>query len=156
MASNTEGIRARRVERRSQPPNCYSRRRPSLTRRSGETVNRWAPSHKRCSSRSRWLPLEDFPLNRRMHWGRSSHCRECARQATSDWRESNRDRINSQRRQTYRDEHPLPVRPCVVCGKTMSRRPDAVLSLMQQQATAFNLPLADLSLDGFDADRDLL
>jgi hypothetical protein len=31
-----------------------------------------------------------------------------------------------------------------------------VLSLMQQQATAFNLPLADLSLDGFDADRDLL
>jgi hypothetical protein len=31
-----------------------------------------------------------------------------------------------------------------------------VLSLMQQQATAFDLPLADLSLDGFDADRDLL
>jgi hypothetical protein len=31
-----------------------------------------------------------------------------------------------------------------------------VLSLMQEQATAFNLPLADLALDGFDADRDLL
>ena len=31
-----------------------------------------------------------------------------------------------------------------------------VLSLMQQQAAAFNLPLRDLSLDGFDADRDLL
>jgi hypothetical protein len=31
-----------------------------------------------------------------------------------------------------------------------------VLSLMQQQALAFNLPLRDLSLDGFDADRDLL
>jgi hypothetical protein len=31
-----------------------------------------------------------------------------------------------------------------------------VLSLMQQQAVAFDLPLDDLSLDGFDADRDLL
>jgi hypothetical protein len=31
-----------------------------------------------------------------------------------------------------------------------------VLSLMQQQAAAFDLPLADLALDGFDADRDLL
>jgi hypothetical protein len=31
-----------------------------------------------------------------------------------------------------------------------------VLSLMQQQATAFDLPPRDLSLDGFDADRDLL
>jgi hypothetical protein len=31
-----------------------------------------------------------------------------------------------------------------------------VLSLMEQQATAFDLPLADLGLDGFDADRDLL
>jgi hypothetical protein len=30
-----------------------------------------------------------------------------------------------------------------------------VLSLMEQQATAFNLPLRDLALDGFDADRDL-
>lgn len=31
-----------------------------------------------------------------------------------------------------------------------------VLSLMQQQATAFDLPLRDLALDGFDAERDLL
>lgn len=31
-----------------------------------------------------------------------------------------------------------------------------VLSLMQQQAVVFNLPLGDLSMDGFDADRDLL
>ena len=30
-----------------------------------------------------------------------------------------------------------------------------VLSLMEQQATAFNLPLRDLALDGFDAERDL-
>ncbi len=31
-----------------------------------------------------------------------------------------------------------------------------VLSLMQQQAVAFELPLQDLALDGLDADRDLL
>jgi hypothetical protein len=31
-----------------------------------------------------------------------------------------------------------------------------VLSLMQQQAVAFDLPLQKLSLGGFDADRDLL
>jgi hypothetical protein len=31
-----------------------------------------------------------------------------------------------------------------------------VLSLMQQQATAFDLPLHDISLDGFNADRDML
>ena len=31
-----------------------------------------------------------------------------------------------------------------------------VLSLMQQQAVAFDLPLHNLSLEGFDADRDVL
>jgi hypothetical protein len=31
-----------------------------------------------------------------------------------------------------------------------------VLSLMQQQAIVFDLPLRDLSLETFDADRDLL
>jgi hypothetical protein len=31
-----------------------------------------------------------------------------------------------------------------------------VLSLMQQQAESFGLPLHDLALDGFDADQDLL
>ena len=30
-----------------------------------------------------------------------------------------------------------------------------MLSLMQQQAHAFEIPLADLALDGFDPDRDL-
>ena len=31
-----------------------------------------------------------------------------------------------------------------------------VISLMQQQALAFELPLAEVGLDGIDADRDLL
>jgi hypothetical protein len=30
-----------------------------------------------------------------------------------------------------------------------------VLSLMQQQAAVFDLPLSDLALDGFDPERDL-
>jgi hypothetical protein len=32
----------------------------------------------------------------------------------------------------------------------------AVVSLMQQQAEAFSLPMEDLRFDGLDADRDLL
>jgi hypothetical protein len=32
----------------------------------------------------------------------------------------------------------------------------SVLSLMQQQAVAFDLPLSDLSLEGLDPERDLL
>jgi hypothetical protein len=32
----------------------------------------------------------------------------------------------------------------------------AVLTLMQQQAHAFRLPLSDLALDGLDPERDLL
>ncbi|HEY2371248.1 MAG TPA: hypothetical protein VGH82_01745 [Gaiellaceae bacterium] len=31
-----------------------------------------------------------------------------------------------------------------------------VLSLMQQQAIAFDLPFSEVSLQGFDADRDVL
>jgi hypothetical protein len=31
-----------------------------------------------------------------------------------------------------------------------------VVSLMQQQAAAFDLPLIDVALDGFDPERDLL
>jgi predicted nucleic acid-binding Zn ribbon protein len=90
-------------------------------------VNPWAPTEKRCSSCSRILPLEEFPLNRRMHLGRSSHCRECARAATRDWRERNREAVNAERRTAYRAEHPLPERTCAVCGRSFTKRPDAVV-----------------------------
>ena len=90
-------------------------------------LNPWAPSEKRCTSCSRWLPLEDFPLNARMHWGRSSHCRECAREATRDWRARNRERVNAERRRAYRVQNPLPIRACVVCGRSFAKRPDALV-----------------------------
>jgi predicted nucleic acid-binding Zn ribbon protein len=85
------------------------------------------PTHKRCPNCSDWLPLEAFSSNRRAHLGRSSWCRDCARAATRDWRERNRNQENAQRRQRYRDDHPLIERPCVVCGRPFAKRPDAIV-----------------------------
>jgi len=59
------------------------------------------PTHKRCTSCREWLPFEDFPAHKRMHNGLSSHCRQCHRAATKDWRERNRDEINRARREAY-------------------------------------------------------
>lgn len=85
------------------------------------------PTPKRCSSCTDWLPLDELPRNRRMHLGRSSRCRECHREATRDWRQRNRVKLNAARRVEYRAEHPLPERPCVVCGEPMRKRPDALV-----------------------------
>lgn len=87
----------------------------------------WRPKAKRCPNCSRWLPLDAFGVNRRMHLGRSSWCRECARAATQDWRQRNREQINAERRAAYRDANPLPERPCAVCGKLMVKRRDALV-----------------------------
>jgi predicted nucleic acid-binding Zn ribbon protein len=84
-------------------------------------------TEKQCSGCSRWLGLEEFPLNCRMHLGRSSRCRECHRAATKDWRDRNRERINAERRVEYRAEHPLPEKRCVVCGGSFTKRPDALV-----------------------------
>jgi hypothetical protein len=95
--------------------------------KSGSKNNSWLPAEKRCSNCSRWLPLEEFPANRRMHLGVSSHCRRCQRAATKDWRNRSRERINAERREEYRREHPLPSRQCVVCGRPFTKRPDALV-----------------------------
>jgi hypothetical protein len=87
----------------------------------------WMEGEKRCSNCSRWLPLDKFPRNQRMHLGRSSQCLECHRAATKDWRDRNRDRVNAERREEYRREHPLLSRPCVVCGRSFAKRPDAIV-----------------------------
>jgi hypothetical protein len=91
---------------------------------SGEPVGADA---KRCTGCSAWLALEEFPVNRRMHLGRGSRCRECARAATRDWRERNRERVNAERREAYRQAHPLRERACVVCGELFVGRSDALV-----------------------------
>lgn len=101
--------------------------REKRSREGVEKMNPWAPLAKRCARCSGWLSLDAFPVNRRMHLGRSSHCRECHRAATRDWRERNREQINAERRAAYRAEHPLPVRACVVCGGSFAKRPDALV-----------------------------
>ena len=39
----------------------------------------------------------------------------------------NRDAENAMRRARYRAANPLPERPCVVCGRLFTKRPDAVV-----------------------------
>jgi hypothetical protein len=50
--------------------------------------------------------LPEFPRAKRNHNGLSSHCRECHRAATRDWRERNREEINRARRQAYGSSKP--------------------------------------------------
>jgi hypothetical protein len=41
-----------------------------------------------------------------MHLGISSHCRECHRAATKDWRDRYRDEVNGARREAYGSSKP--------------------------------------------------
>jgi predicted nucleic acid-binding Zn ribbon protein len=84
-------------------------------------------TEKRCTGCSEWLPLEEFPRNRRMYLGVSSHCRSCHRAATKDWRDRNRERLNTERRAAYREQHPWAERDCVHCGRPFRGRPDALV-----------------------------
>src|SRR5262245_43645738 len=48
----------------------------------------------------------------------------------TEWRHANPDKVvaeNARRRAAYRDVHPLSERRCVVCGKPMTKRPDAIV-----------------------------
>jgi hypothetical protein len=85
------------------------------------------PTERQCTGCSEWKPLSEFPRNPRIHLGVSSRCRNCHRAATKDWQDRNRERVNAERRAEYRAEHPLPKRPCAVCGRTMQKRPDALV-----------------------------
>ena len=80
---------------------------------------------KRCSRCGSWLPLESFPVNRRMHLGRSSQCRECARAATRDWRERNPEYVetyNAARRAKYPAKRRRPNYPA---NRRSPSRPEA-------------------------------
>lgn len=62
-----------------------------------------------------------------MHLGVSSRCRNCHREATKDWRDRNRERLNAERRAAYREEHPRAERDCVQCGRPFEGRLDALV-----------------------------
>jgi hypothetical protein len=88
------------------------------------------PTHRRCTRCGGWLPLEDFTANRHMHLGVSSWCRPCHLEATREWRARNRAyevEYNERRRREYRLEHPLRERTCVVCGRPLTKRPNALV-----------------------------
>jgi Uncharacterized protein containing a Zn-ribbon (DUF2116) len=95
-----------------------------------EHLGTWVPTEQSCGGCSRWLPLEAFPPNRSRYLGRGSRCRECAREATRDWRRRNRDyelAYNAERRERYRAEHPPAQWHCVVCGEAFAGRSDRLV-----------------------------
>jgi hypothetical protein len=82
------------------------------------TSRRW------CCSCLDWRPAEEF---RDEVVGK---CKKCVSAAARAWRELNPEAVaeyNERRRIEYRDAHPLPTRPCAVCGELFSKRPDALV-----------------------------
>jgi hypothetical protein len=82
-----------------------------------------------CSCRS-WLPAEAFRPSHRYRGGLDSWCKSCHAKAVAEWRAKNPEHIeryNAVRRREYREAHPLPSRPCIVCGEAFSGRPDALV-----------------------------
>jgi predicted nucleic acid-binding Zn ribbon protein len=68
--------------------------------------------------------------NPNLRSGLDSWCRRCHAEAVREWRLKNPEhveRYDAQRRAEYRAEHPLPTRPCVVCGMPFAGRPDALV-----------------------------
>jgi hypothetical protein len=80
-----------------------------------------------CRRCRQWLPADRFRPNPRLRGGLDSWCKACHADAVREWRAKNRDEVNARRRQEYRAAHPLPTRPCVVCGKPFTGRPDALV-----------------------------
>ena len=90
--------------------------------RSGSS--KWCP---RCQC---WLEDDAFRPNPNLRDGVESWCRSCHAEANREWREKNPEAVelyNTMRRAEYRSAHPLPSRPCVVCGRAFRGRPDALV-----------------------------
>ena len=88
------------------------------------------PTEAYCTHCNQWKPLAAFSPNRKLRTGLQSWCRMCQTEATRQWRASNREYMenyNERRRREYRAAHPLPVRACVVCGKSFTKRPNALV-----------------------------
>ena len=87
-------------------------------------------SGKWCCRCRKWLSPDAFRPNSNYTSGLDSWCRSCHAEAVREWRAKNPDYLehyNAERRAEYRAEHPLPTRPCVVCDKPFTGRPDALV-----------------------------
>src|SRR5215208_819293 len=80
-----------------------------------------------CCSCQRYLPVEVFRSNPNNRSGVDSWCRPCHARAVRAWRAKNGPEYNAQRRGEYREANPLPTRPCAICGKLMTKRPNALV-----------------------------
>jgi hypothetical protein len=83
-----------------------------------------------CCSCRQWLPVEAFRPNPNNRNGIDSSCRPCHAEAVREWRKRNPEYIaalNEKRREEYRAAHPPRERPCVVCGRPMTKRPNALV-----------------------------
>lgn len=55
---------------------------------------------------------------------------KCHAAAVREWRDKNPEAVaqyNERRREEYRAAHPPRERPCVVCGRSMTKRPNALV-----------------------------
>jgi hypothetical protein len=83
-----------------------------------------------CCRCRQWLSVRAFRPDPRLNGGLDSWCRACHAAAVREWRERNPEYIaasNAKRRQEYREAHPVRERPCIVCGRPMTKRPNALV-----------------------------
>ena len=74
-----------------------------------------------CCSCQQWLPVEAFRPNPNNLNGIDSWCKPCHAEAVREWRAKNGAEYNAKRRREYREANPLSTRPCVVCGRSMTK-----------------------------------
>ena len=82
--------------------------------------------HAVLSGRSRYgfEPIPENPIHGT--WAAA----DCAREATRDWLSGTphyEADYNARRGDAYREAHPLPLRPWVVCGRPMTKGPNALV-----------------------------
>jgi hypothetical protein len=87
----------------------------------------WAPTEKFCRAVRAGFRWKTSRSTGTCTSAAAPGARDCVRRATKDWRQRNRERVNAERRVAYREQHPLPERPCIVCGEPFGKRADALV-----------------------------
>jgi hypothetical protein len=103
--------------------------RDKRTRKTGERKMK-PKAGKWCTACRQWLPLQAFAPRAELRSGLDSWCRSCRCERVRQWRVANPaylEEYNAKRRENYAAEHPRTSRPCIVCGRLHSRKPDALV-----------------------------